>query len=387
MNCTYCYYLCKKSYYSDNETWQISDELLERFIQQYIQEQEYKEIRFTWQGGEPTFLGLRFFQRAIELQKKYCLEGKSITNDLQTNGTLLDNEWCKFLHDNNFLVGLSIDGPKKLHDKYRNDINNQSTFDTIANTAKLLRKHKVEFNTLTVVNRINAKQPLDVYKFLRNEIESKYMQFIPCIEPKEFSTISPQHWDKDKLPEIGHSSTHPGTSGSVVTDWSVDSLDYGYFLCRIFDRWHTNDIGKIFILNFEASLNRWMGKVSPICCFNEICGKSLALEHDGSIYSCDHYVYPEYILGNIKNRPLSKIAFSERQIRFGLSKNSSLPQFCSKCSYLFACNGECPKNRFLRTPDGEYGLNYLCTGLKKYFSFIDPYMHSLSKKIKTIRQM
>lgn len=382
LNCTYCYYLSKKDFYKENEQWRIADDILEEYIKQYINEQNCKQINFSWQGGEPTLLGIDFFRKVVKLQKKYSPSDKIISNDIQTNGTLLNVEWCEFLHDNRFLVGLSIDGPSALNDKYRIDKNQQSNFYNVVAAAQLLKKYKVEFNTLTVVNRTNAKRPLDVYKFLRTKIGSTYMQFIPCVEPKEFTTVAPQFWDENKLPKVGDSAACPGTSDSLVTEWSVDPDDYGYFLCKIFDRWYRNDVGKVFIINFEASINLWVGRQSPVCYFAKMCGKSLAIEHDGNVYSCDHYVYPEYKLGNIKEQSLSQMAFSERQMRFGLNKSQSLPRYCRDCKFLFACHGECPKNRILRTLDGEFGLNYLCTGLKKYFQYIDPYIKLIIKEIQ-----
>lgn len=382
MECIYCYYLSKKNFFKEDENYRISDELLERFIQQYINEQDYNQINFTWQGGEPTLLGLEFFKKVIEFQKKHCPSGKKINNDLQTNGTLIDDDWCRFLHENKFLVGLSTDGPKDLNDIYRLDRKKHSVFDRVYCAAELMRKHHVEFNTLTVVNRINAKRPYDVYNFLRNEIGSRYMQFIPCVEPVDFEVVAPGFRDIEKLPKVGDIRARPGIPDSIVTEWSVDPDDYGDFLIKIFDRWYKKDVGKIFIINFESSLNLWMGMPSPVCYLSDICGKSLAIEHDGSVYSCDHYVYPQYRLGNIKEKSLCGMAFSGRQMEFGFKKNQSLPEYCRQCKFLFTCHGECPRNRFLRTPGGEFELNYLCTGLYKYFNHIEPYMKLMAGKIR-----
>ncbi|MFH1593233.1 MAG: anaerobic sulfatase maturase [Candidatus Omnitrophota bacterium] len=364
LECSYCYYLDKRSRISRGGNFLIPDDTLENFIHQYINGQGHKEIRFSWQGGEPTLAGIPFFEKVIALQKKHRPPGKNVYNDFQTNGVLLDDGWCAFLHENNFLVGLSVDGPRQLHDKYRLDKKGGSTFDKIVNAAKLLKNHKVEYNTLTVVNRVNAGHPLDVYRFLRDEVDSTYMQFIACVEPEDFKTAAP----------------HGGNS--TVTGWSVAALDYGDFLCGIFDEWYGSDIGRVFVVNFEAALNLWMGKRSSVCYFSETCGKSLAMENDGSLYSCDHYVYPEHKLGNIDQKSLPEMAFSRRQMDFGLSKTSSLPSCCRACKYLFACNGGCPKNRLIFTPEGQSGLNYLCRGLKRYFSHIEPYMDSFSERIK-----
>jgi len=385
LNCSYCYYLDKKAFFPHQQKWRMSDATLEKFIQQHIAAQNVQEIRFSFQGGEPTLLGVDFFRKIIHLQKKHCPPTKQIANDLQTNGTLLDDQWCKFLHDNKFLVGLSIDGPKHLHDHYRTDENQYSTFDKVVAAAKLLQKHKVEFNTLTVVNRLNAQKPLEVYRFLRDELPSQYLQFIPCVEPKDFARIAPQYWQKDKLPAFDSPAARPGSKDSIVTDWSVDPADYGNFLCAIFDEWLKNDVGKTFVLLFDAALGLWLGQNSSTCYFSEVCGKALALEHDGSVYSCDHYVYPEYKLGNIHDQSLAELAFSNRQMKFGLAKTSTLPQYCRQCKYLFACNGECPKNRFILTPDGQTGLNYLCRGLQRYFSHIDPWMKLMAKELRAGR--
>ena len=378
LRCEYCFYLSKKDLIGSTKA--ISDDNLEEYIRQYINAQEVPEVVFTWQGGEPTLLGLEFFQKAINLQKKYCPLGKKIENDLQTNGILIDENWCRFLKENNFLVGLSIDGPQPLHDCYRIDASKQPTWQQIVKAAKLLKKFEIPFNTLTVVHRKNAKFPLDVYRFLRQEIGSTRIQFIPLVEPKEFRTIAPQHWDQDLLPDYDSMEARPGYPDSFVTDWSVDADDYGYFLCRVFDEWYKRDIGKAFVFLFECALGQWMGMQSSLCVFAETCGQALALEADGSIYSCDHFVYPEYRLGHI-TEGLSHLVYSTNQSNFGLSKQKSLPQWCRKCPYLFACRGECPKNRFLKTPDGETGLNYLCSGLRKYFSHIDPYMQDMAKEL------
>jgi uncharacterized protein len=277
---------------------------------------------------------------------------------------------------------LSIDGPEDLHDHYRVDKNQQPTFKKVFAASRLLRKHGIQFNTLTVVNRINAIHPLEVYRFLKDEVRSTRIQFIPLVEPKVFTETAPQYWCEKMLPSLGSSASRPGNTDSFVTDWSVDPQDYGNFLCKIFDEWYKRDIGKIFIYLFECALGQWMGMESSLCIMADICGKALAIEHDGSVYSCDHYVYPEYRIGNIKKRPLSKMVFSARQFTFGTFKSKSLPDYCHRCSYLFACNGECPRNRFLRTTDGEVGLNYLCSGLRKYFAHVDPYMKLMARRIR-----
>jgi uncharacterized protein len=363
----------------------MSDTVLERFIHQYIQYQPGPEINFSWQGGEPTLLGLDFFAKVVHYQKIHCPPIKRVQNDLQTNGTLLDNQWCQFLRENYFLVGISIDGPKQMHDTYRKDSQQRGTFETVVNAITLLKKHGVEFNTLTVLNNENTKHPLQVYRFLRDELKSAYLQFIPCVEPKNFISTAPPDWEKGKLPKLDDARAKPGHPDSVVTDWSVDSDDYGNFLITIFDEWLRNDVGTTFVRIFDTMVGIWMGMPASSCYFVNICGKALAFEHDGSVYSCDHYVYPDYCLGNIKETPLIKMILSAKQMRFGLDKEDTLPEYCKQCEVKFACNGECPKNRLLVTPDGESGLNYLCSGIRKFLNHIDPWMRRMAAELQAGR--
>jgi len=382
LDCTYCYYLHKKDLLSSFSKFQMSDEILETHIRQYIGGQDGPEVVFSWQGGEPTLLGIEFFRRVLNLQKKYRRPNQRIENDLQTNGTLLNEDWAKFLHQQNFLVGLSIDGPKNLHDAYRVAKDGSPSFDKVFAAAQLLHKHHVRFNTLTVVNRLNAKRPLDVYRFLRREIRPHEMQFIPCVEPKVFCTVAPQKWDPQMLPLYDSPAAHPGTPESVVTDWSVDPDDWGYFLCKVWDDWFNRDYGKVFINLFETAVAQWMGMEAQICIYHDFCGKGVALEHDGSLYSCDHYVYPEYRLGNIQEASSSQMVFSDQQRKFGFAKIDKLTEYCRACKYLFACNGDCQKNRLIRTPSGEPGLNYLCSGLKQFWAHIDPCMKEIISRVQ-----
>ena len=381
LDCTYCYYLHKQELLGSTKKFRISEEILETHIRQYIEGQDRSEVVFSWQGGEPTLLGLEFFQKVVELEQKYKKPNQRIENDLQTNGTLLNDEWGVFLKEQGFLVGLSIDGPKELHDRYRLAKDGKPTFDKVYAAAQMLHRHHVPFNALCVVNRVNARRPLDVYRFLKNEIRPREMQFIPCVEPKDFKYTAPQKWDPANLPLQDSPAAHPGNPDSVVTDWSVDPDDWGYFLCKVWDDWYRRDVGKVFVNHFETAVAQWKGMDSQLCIYHEFCGKGVALEHDGNLYSCDHYVYPEYKLGNILEISSSRMVFSEEQRRFGFSKSRSLPRQCKECDFLFACNGECPKNRVIRTRDGEPGLNYLCSGLQKYWRHIDRDVKDICRRL------
>lgn len=371
LDCDYCYYLSKEDLLGLHGHEPIADDVLEKFIAEHIAGNDATEVEFEWQGGEPTLLGIDFFQKVVDLQKKHSSRNKRAVNNIQTNGVLIDQRWCEFLHANRFLVGLSIDGPKVLHDTYRRTKGRQPTFDRVIAAARLLKKHGVEFNTLTVVQRTNAKRPLDVYRFLSREIAPRIMQFIPLVEPKVFATVAPHHWDPAALPTVGTPQARPGTPDSFVTDWSVDPDDFGEFLCRVFDDWYNRDRGKRFVNLFESFVAVRVGLPAQICVFHEWCGKALLMERDGGLYSCDHFVCPEYRLGNIKDRPLVDTVFCERQVKFGCDKSDALPKYCRACPHLRSCWGECPRNRFVRTPDGEPGLNYLCPGLKRFFAHAD----------------
>jgi uncharacterized protein len=372
LDCAYCFYLHKETLPGGPGAGRMSDEVLEHFVQQYITGVTGPEVVFSWQGGEPTLRGLDFFRKVVELQKKYARPFQKIENDLQTNGTLINEEWCEFLKANRFLIGLSIDGPRPLHDQYRVTKGGKPTFDKVFNAARLFQRYGVPFNTLTCINRINAKKPLDVYRFLRNEIGSTYLQFIPIVEYKTFERVAPHQWDPATLPRDGEPAARPGTPDSIVTDWSVDPDDWGYFLCKSFDEWRNKDLGKVLVNHFETLISQHLGRGSQLCVYSEFCGKGVALEHDGSLYSCDHFVYPEFRLGNVRDRKLGEMVFSRTQVQFGYAKSEALPRYCRECPYLSDCWGECPKNRIIRTPDGEPGLNYLCRGFKQFFAHAIP---------------
>jgi serine-type anaerobic sulfatase-maturating enzyme len=375
LDCKYCFYLEKEKLYPGENQWRMSDEVLEEYVRQYIGSQPSAEINFAWQGGEPTLLGVEFFRKAVALQNKYA-DGKTIFNAIQTNGTLLDDEWCEFLAANKFLVGLSIDGPRELHDKYRVDKNQKPTFDKVMRGLEFLRKHKVDFNTLTVVNRANSQQPLEVYRFLKS-ISSQFIQFIPLVERAAPAEMKTAGYDFAAPPLPGDKEDF-----SAVTPWSVEAEQYGKFLCTIFDEWVRRDVSKTFVQLFDVALGNWMGLGSSLCVFAEKCGAALAIEHNGDLYSCDHYVYPRHKLGNVMNQSLGAMVNSPQQLKFGSDKFDSLPKYCRECEVRFACNGECPKHRFIQTPDGEDGLNYLCAAYKKFFNHIDPHMKTMARLLQ-----
>ncbi len=313
-------------------------------------------------------MGVQFYRRAIELQQKYRRPGMSFENTLQTNGTLLDDEWCEFFKENNFLIGLSLDGPRRLHDYFRVDKGGRPTFDRVIRGLRLLQKHGVEYNLLTTVNRINADYPTEIYHFLRDEAGTNWIQFIPVIE---------------RLNPDGHNLIQ---TGEQVSARSVKAEQFGRFLIQVFDEWVANDVGKIFVQTFEAAARSWMRLPSSgMCVFDKTCGYGLALEHNGDLYSCDHFVEPDFLLGNIQSEHMIELVGSPQQYRFGQDKFDTLPKYCLECPVRFACNGECPKNRFIQTPDGEAGLNYLCAGYKAFFQRVDEPMKIMTMLMKNGR--
>jgi uncharacterized protein len=372
LDCKYCFYLEKENLYPAERAWKMPEDVLEEYIRQYISGQPIEQVHFAWQGGEPTLLGVDFFRKVVQLQKKHA-QGREISNALQTNGTLLDDEWCEFLTENQFLIGLSIDGPRDLHDTWRVDKQQKPTFDSVMKGLAFLKKHHTNFNTLTVVNRTNSQQPLAVYKFLK-EIGSEFLQFIPLVERSAQS----------KKPADSHPQAFasPDDSGVPVTEWSVEPTQYGRFLCEIFDDWIRRDVGTTFVQLFDVALGNWMGLGSSLCVFAEKCGAAMAIEHNGDLYSCDHYVYPRYKLGNIMNQTLGQMLDSPAQKKFGNDKLATLPKYCRECEVRFACNGECPKHRFTKTLDGEDGLNYLCPAYKVFFNHIDRPMSTMAQLLQ-----
>jgi uncharacterized protein len=385
LDCKYCFYLEKEKLYPADgeaglEAFKMKPETLDNYIQQYIEQQDIPDINFAWQGGEPTLMGIDFFKRVVELQQKYCPPTKRISNAFQTNGTLLDDDWCAFFKQNSFLVGLSVDGPRHLHDLYRVNKGGKPTFDLVMRGRDFLKKHDVDFNTLTVVHRELAQHPLEVYNFLK-EIGSGFMQFIPLVERLGAAPNPPGKGPALADPPL----LKILTPYAQVTPWSVDPVDFGNFLCTIFDEWVRHDVGKFFIQLFDVQLGIEMGMPASLCVFAETCGKGLALEHNGDLYSCDHFVYPQYKLGNISTQSLGDMVNSEQQLQFGLDKQSTLPAYCQRCEVKQNCQGECPKHRFLLTPDGEPGLNYLCAGYKKFFNHMKPHMHTMRDLLRRRR--
>ena len=352
-------------------------------MRDYIGSVTGDEVVFSWQGGEPTLMGLDFFHKVVALQRKHAKPGQRIENDLQTNGTLLDEDWARFLKDHRFLVGLSIDGPQDVHDAMRPTKRGKPSFAEVMRGAEVLKRHDVPFNTLTCVHRYNASRPLDVYRFLRRELGSTYLQFIPIVEPRGFETTAPQTWDPQGLPVVGSPQAKPDHPDSVVTPWSVDPEEYGYFLTKVWDEWLARDLGKVLVNFCETLVAQRMGLPSQLCIYAEFCGKGVAVEHDGSVYACDHYVYPEFRLGNIREDSLGDMVFAPGQVRFGYAKSETLPQYCRSCEFLSDCWGECPKNRLVRTPGGEPGLNYLCPGLKRFFRHAVPAASRLAAELNS----
>ena len=379
LGCEYCFYLEKAHLYPSTHDHRMKREVLERYVRDYIAAQPGPVVNFAWQGGEPTLMGLDFYREAVALQRRYA-DGKTVENAFQTNGVLLDDAWGAFLAEHRFLVGLSVDGPRELHDAYRVGKGGEPTFDRVMAGLAALKKHGVEFNTLTTVHRKNSRQPLEVYRFLRGE-GSGYIQFIPIVEraaPDKAATPGlwlappPDHQDSSAL-------------DSQVTPWSVRPAEYGEFLGKIFDEWVMRDVGSVFVQQFDAALANWVGEPAGVCVFSEKCGRAIAVEHNGDVFSCDHYVYPRYRLGNLMNQTLASMVDSPEQRAFGEAKAATLPAYCRGCDVRFACHGECPKHRFLRTPEGEPGLNYLCAGYKKFFHHIDPAMSTMAALLATGR--
>jgi uncharacterized protein len=381
LDCKYCYFLSKEMLYPGSQ-FQMADELLESYIRQTIEANRTQEVIIAWQGGEPTLMGLDFFRRALAYEQKYLPAGATLQNTLQTNGTLLDDSWCEFFHANNFLIGLSLDGPREMHDLYRVDKGGQPTFDKVMRAARLMQRHAVEFNVLTTVHAGNGDRPLEVYRFLRDEVGTRFIQLIPIVE-----RATPDILPLADLGWGGARHTRPlyTLDGHLVTKRSIRPEQWGRFLIRIFDEWVRRDVGTVFVNMFDAALASWLGVPPALCIFSETCGQAMALEHNGDLYSCDHFVESKYLLGNIHTDTLARLVGSEQQRKFGSDKRDTLPRYCRQCEVRFACHGECPKNRFIDTPDGEPGLNYLCAGYKEFFQHIDRPMRIMAELLRRDR--
>ena len=370
LDCQYCYYLDKSEIYGGREP-RMTEEMLESVIRKYIQANDVDQVSFNWHGGEPLILGLDFYRKAIEFEKKYA-DGKTILNTLQTNGTLLNREWAEFFRRHNFLIGISIDGPEDIHNHYRRDKGGAPTFSRVINGISLLRSGSVEFNTMSTVNHWSEGRGLEVYEFLKS-LGSHYMQFMPVVEHVKYPLRSDGKPDKKARPFI----VSPSEPDARLAPWSVDSLAFGQFMIEIFDYWVRNDIGSYYVNLFDSTLANWCGVMPGTCSYAQTCGGNAIIEHNGDLYSCDHFVYPQYRLGNVLTDDIRTMMTSNRQLQFGVNKRNDLPMKCLRCEYLFACNGECPKHRFNRTDTGDTGLSALCSGYYKFYKHVAPYMERM----------
>jgi uncharacterized protein len=378
LDCKYCFFLSKEMLYPGSR-FRMADELLEAYIRQLLEAEQVPEVTVAWQGGEPTLMGQAFFERSIELVEKYRKPGQTILHTIQTNGTKIDDDLAAFFKRQNFLVGLSVDGPQALHDTYRVNKGGAGSFEQVMRGYQLLQKHNVDVNILCTVHAANAEYPLDVYHFFRDELNAQYMQFIPIVERATLETLPLANQGWSERPG-GYRPLYTQV-GELVTERSVQPEQYGQFLSTIFDEWVLRDVGKVFVQSFDAALANWVGQPS-LCIFQPTCGNALALEHNGDLYSCDHFVEPAYLLGNIQETHMLTLVTSDQQHKFGQAKWKSLPQYCRECEVLFACYGECPRNRFIHTPGGEPGLNYLCAGYKKFFRHIDHPMRLMADLLR-----
>jgi uncharacterized protein len=378
LDCKYCFFLSKEMLYPDDR-FRMSDQMLESYIRQLLEAHALDGVNIAWQGGEPTLMGLDFFRRSMEYVEKYRKPGQSILHTMQTNGTLLDDEWCAFFKEHGFLIGLSVDGPREMHDAYRVNKGGVGSFDQVIGGWKALRRHEVDLNILCTIHAANADHPLEAYRFFRDELQAEFMQFVPIVErtTEELLPLANLGWGERR----GADRPLYTQRGGLVTERSVGAGQFGRFLIAIFDEWVGRDVGKVFVQTFDVALGSWLGQHN-LCIFSPTCGAAVALEHNGDLYSCDHYVEPDYLLGNILQTPMFDLVASEKQRAFGQNKLSSLPRYCRDCEVLFACYGECPRNRFITAPDGEPGLNYLCAGYKLFFKHIDPAMKIMASLLR-----
>lgn len=366
--CEYCYYLEKGKLYPEVKNHVMSEALLEKFIKEYLECQTMQQVLFTWHGGETLMRPISFYKKALELQQKYA-GGRQIDNCIQTNGTLLNDDWCKFFKDNNFLVGVSIDGPQEFHDAYRRNKQGLPSFYKVMKGIERMKKFGVEYNAMAVVNDYNVDYPIEFYQFFK-DIECRYIQFTPIVE--RLAT----HQDGTCL-----TSPVENENDIKLAPFSVNADKWGDFLCTVFNEWLKEDVGQYFVQIFDTTLANWVGEQPGVCSLARTCGHAGVMEFNGDVYACDHFVFPEYKLGNIYHQTITEMMYSEKQLKFGADKYDKLPKQCKDCEFLFACNGECPKNRFIQTVDGEPGLNYLCRGYKKFFEHVAPYMDFMKKEL------
>ncbi len=375
LDCSYCYYLDKAEIYGGREPV-MSDDMLETLVREYIQANDVPDVTFNWHGGEPLVLGLDFYRKAVALQKKYA-DGKNILNTLQTNGTLITDEAASFFRENNFLIGISLDGPKDIHDKYRKDKGGAPTFDKVIRGLEKLYRHGVEYNTMSTINKVSEGRGLEVYDFLKS-VGSRYMQFMPVVEHVKYPLGADGKVDRRARPYI----VDPSAEGAQIAGWSVSASGFGKFMCDIFDYWVRNDVGRYFVGLFDATLANYCGVLPGTCAYARTCGNNVVIEHNGDVYPCDHFVYPKYRLGNIRESSIRSIMEKSEMLRFGLDKRNGLPSKCLRCRFSFACTGECPKHRFSRTESGDTGLNVLCGGYYRFYEHTEPYMKKMKELLE-----
>jgi uncharacterized protein len=379
LDCKYCFFLSKEMLYP-NSRFRMADELLAIYIKQLLESHQTPEVAVAWQGGEPTLMGLDFFKRSVAYAEKFKRPGQQVAYTIQTNGTTLDDDWCAFFKEHNVLVGISVDGPRALHDAYRVNKGGSGTFDQVMRGLDFLKKHSVDFNILCTIHAANQDYPLEVYRFFRDGLDAEFMQFIPIVEraTAEMLPLANEGWSERA---DGGRPLYTLT-GNLVTERSVQAEKFGQFLSVIFDEWVKRDVGQVFVQHFDSALANWVGAPGAVCVFNETCGGALAIEHNGDLYSCDHYVEPDYKLGNITETHMIELITSPEQLKFGRDKRDTLPRYCRDCEVKFACHGGCPKNRFIKTPDGEPGLNYLCAGYKTFFNHIGKPMKMMADLLR-----
>ncbi len=378
LDCKYCFFLSKEMLYPGSR-FRMADELLETYIKQLLESQRAPSVTVGWQGGEPTLMGLDFFKLSVEYAEKYKRPGQSIEYAIQTNGTKLDDDWAAFFKQHNFLVGLSVDGPRELHDAYRVNKGGEGSFDQVMRGWEVLKKHEVDFNILCTVHAANQDHPLEVYRFFRDDLGAEFIQFIPIVEraTMELLPIANEGWSESS----GEDRPLYTQSGEQVTERSVGAEPYGQFHIEIFEEWVRRDVGKVYVQLFDVTLGSHVGEYS-LCIFSPTCGNALAIEHNGDLYSCDHYVEPDYLLGNIQETHMLELVASQKQRKFGQDKMDTLPRYCQECEVRYACHGGCPRNRFIETPDGEPGLNYLCAGYKQFFNHVERPMQMMANLLK-----